>query len=46
MIAAGHDVVPNDGVPEIEQAAVRFFGRPVQVLRFEDPDDREVFDAV
>ena len=46
MIAAGHDVVPTDGVPEIAQAAERLLGRPVKVLRFEDLDDCDVFDAV
>jgi SAM-dependent methyltransferase len=46
MIAAGHDVVPTDGIPEIAREAERLLQRPVRVLRFEDLNDYEVFDAV
>jgi SAM-dependent methyltransferase len=46
MIAAGHHVVPTDGIPEIAREAERLLQRPVRVLRFEDLEDCEVFDAV
>lgn len=46
MIAAGHDVVPTDGVPEIARQAEALLGIPVRVLRFEDLDAVAEFDAV
>jgi hypothetical protein len=46
MIAAGHDVDPTDGTPEIAAAAAKRLGKPVRVLRFVDLDDVASYDAV
>lgn len=46
MIAAGFDVVPTDGSPELAMEAEKRLGRPVEVLLFEDIDYAEDFDAV
>ncbi len=46
MLAAGFDVDPTDGTPEIAHAAARRLGRPVRVLRFDDLDANEAYDAV
>jgi SAM-dependent methyltransferase len=46
MIAAGHDVDPTDGSPEIAAEAARRLQRPVRVLRFDELAAVEAFDAV
>jgi SAM-dependent methyltransferase len=46
MIAAGHDVDPTDGIPEIALQAELTLGRPVRVMRFEDLKDCTRYDAV
>lgn len=46
MLAAGFDVVPTDGSPELAREAEKRLGRPVQVLLFEDIDFDAEFDAV
>lgn len=46
MLAAEYDVVPSDGVPEIASAAEQLLRRPVGVLKFEDLDECELYDAV
>ncbi len=46
MLAAGYDVVPTDGVPEIASAAAKLLLRHVGVLKFEDLDECELYDAV
>lgn len=46
MIAAGHQAEPTDGVPEIAAQAEALLGIPVRVLRFEDLDAQEAYDAV
>lgn len=46
MIAAGHDVEPTDGIPEIASKAEELLGIPVKVLRFEDLDACEAYDAI
>jgi SAM-dependent methyltransferase len=46
MIAAGFDVRPTDGSPEMAAEAARRLGRLVEVLRFDDLDEREKYDAV
>jgi SAM-dependent methyltransferase len=46
MLAAGFDVTPTDGTPEIAQAAERRLGRPVKVLLFDEIAEMEAFDGV
>lgn len=46
MIAAGFDVTPTDGTPEIALEAERRLGRPVKVLLFEDIAETEAYDGV
>lgn len=46
MIAAGHHVDPTDGVPEIARKAEALLQRPVRVMRFEDLDAQDAYDAV
>jgi SAM-dependent methyltransferase len=46
MIAAGFDVLPTDGSPELARQAEKRLGRPVKVLLFEDIDFGDEFDAV
>lgn len=46
MIAAGFDVDPTDGSPEMAAQAATRLGRPVRTLRFEALDAIEAYDAV
>ena len=46
MIAAGFDVDPTDGTPEIARKAEERLGRCVRVMRFDELDAREVHDAI
>src|SRR5271163_172937 len=46
MIAAGFDVDPTDGTPEIARKAEERLGRCVRVMRFDELDAREVYDAI
>lgn len=46
MLAAGFDVTPTDGSPELAQQAELRLGRPVTVLLFEDIDFDAEFDGV
>jgi len=46
MIAAGFDVDPTDGTPQMAAEAERRLGRPVRVLRFAELDADEVYDGV
>lgn len=46
MIAAGFDVLPTDGSPELAREAAKRLGRSVDVLLFEDIAFVEEFDAV
>ena len=46
MLAAGFDVHPTDGTPEIAKAAQARLGVPVATLLFEDIDDRERYAGV
>jgi len=46
MIAAGFDVRPTDGSPEMAAEAARRLGRLVETLRFDELDELETFDAV
>ncbi|WP_454701149.1 class I SAM-dependent methyltransferase [Agrobacterium burrii] len=46
MLAAGFDVHPTDGTPEIAKAAETRLGIPVATLLFEDIDDRQRYDGV
>jgi SAM-dependent methyltransferase len=46
MIAAGFDVEPTDGVPEMAAEAEVRLGRPVQVMRFDQLDAIARYDAV
>lgn len=46
MIRAGFDVTPTDGSAGLAREAERRLGRPVKILRFEELDDRGVYDAV
>ena len=46
MIAAGFDVDPTDGTPEIAQKAEERLGRCVRVMRFDELEAREVYDAI
>jgi SAM-dependent methyltransferase len=46
MLAAGFDVHPTDGSPELAREASRRLGQPVATLLFHELDAVEVFDAV
>jgi SAM-dependent methyltransferase len=46
MIAAGFDVDPTDGVPEMATQAEVRVGRPVRVMRFDELDDEDRYDGV
>ena len=46
MIRAGFDVTPTDGSAGLAREAERRLGRTVKLLRFEDLDERAVYDAV
>jgi SAM-dependent methyltransferase len=46
MVAAGFDVDPTDGVPEMALRATARLGRPVRVMRFDELDVVERYDAV
>ena len=46
MIAAGHHVDPTDGSPSIAKKAEERLQVPVRILRFEDLDINEEYDAV
>ena len=46
MLAAGFDVMPTDGSPELAREAEKRLGQTVRVLLFEDIDFVGAFDAV
>jgi SAM-dependent methyltransferase len=46
MIHAGFDVTPTDGAPGLARLAEQRLARPVQLLLFEDLDERGAYDAV
>ena len=46
MIARGFDVDPTDGVAEIARQAEQRLGRPVRVMRFDELESEESYDAV
>lgn len=46
MIAAGFDVTPTDGSTGLAGQAQARIGRPVRVMRFEELDETEAYDAV
>jgi SAM-dependent methyltransferase len=46
MLAQGFAVEPTDGVPAMAAQAERRLGQPVKVLRFDELDAREAYDAV
>jgi SAM-dependent methyltransferase len=46
MLAAGFDVTPTDGSPGLAAEAERRLSRPVRVMRFEQLDAHERYDAV
>lgn len=46
MIAAGHQVDPTDGSPSIAMKAEQHLQRPVRVMRFEELDAQETYDAI
>lgn len=46
MLAAGFDVHPTDGSPELAAEASRRLGRPVETLLFHDLDEVEAYDGV
>lgn len=46
MLAAGFDVMPTDGSAALAAEAALYIGRPVRVLRFEDLDACQTYDAV
>jgi SAM-dependent methyltransferase len=46
MIAAGFDVDPTDGTPEIARKAEQRLGRRVRVMCFDALDARKIYDAV
>lgn len=46
MLARGFDVDPTDGSPEMALEAGRRLSRPVRVLRFDELDAVEAYDAV
>lgn len=45
MLARGFDVRPSDGSPEMARLASERIGRAVPVMRFEDLDEVEAYDA-
>jgi SAM-dependent methyltransferase len=46
MLAAGFDVSPTDGSPELAEEASRRLGRPVATLLFQDLDEVEAYHGV
>jgi SAM-dependent methyltransferase len=46
MIEAGFAVTPTDGSTGLAKVAEQRLGRPVRILKFEDLDEREAYDAV
>ena len=46
MMAAGFDVEPTDGTPEIAAKAAERLGRPVKVMRFDELEAVGAYDAV
>src|SRR5258706_15592443 len=46
MIAAGFEVDPTDGTPEIARKAEERLGRRVRVMRFDELDALESYDAI
>lgn len=46
MIRAGFDVTPTDGSPGLAREAEKRLGRPVRIMRFEELDEHECYDAV
>lgn len=46
MIAAGFEVDPTDGIPEIARKAEERLGRAVRIMRFDELDAVETYDAV
>lgn len=46
MIAAGFEVHPTDGTPEIARQAEERLGRAVKVMRFDELDAENAYDAV
>jgi SAM-dependent methyltransferase len=46
MLAAGFDIRPTDGSPELAAEASRRLGRPVETLLFHDLDMVEAYDGV
>lgn len=46
MIWAGHDVDATDGTPEMAALASTRLGRAVRVLRFDELDAHEAYDAI
>ena len=46
MLARGFDVDATDGVPEMACKAEERIGRPVRIMRFEELDASEEYDAV
>ncbi|MEM9633489.1 MAG: class I SAM-dependent methyltransferase [Pseudomonadota bacterium] len=46
MMAAGFDVEPTDGTPEIAARAEERLGRPVRVMRFDELCAEQSYDAV
>src|SRR5437870_3109618 len=46
MIRAGFNVTPTDGSVGLAAEAEKRLGRPVKIMRFEELDERGVYDAV
>lgn len=46
MIAEGFDLHPTDASPELAAQAQARLGRPVRVMRFDELDEHEAYDAV
>jgi SAM-dependent methyltransferase len=46
MLARGFAVEPTDGVPQMAAQAGRRLGKPVKVLRFDELEARDAYDAV
>jgi SAM-dependent methyltransferase len=46
MLAAGFAVRPTDGSPEMAEIASRRLGHPVATMRFDQLEDRGIFDGV
>jgi hypothetical protein len=46
MLQRGFDVHPTDGVPEMARKAEIRLGRRVRVMRFDELDSSEEYDAV